>query len=263
MKTLIHSTSRCLKTSQVLLFSFLTVNCFATELNDLNRKPSSSGAPDEEVIVAPQSLNTWVEVWLKDDDSGVMSGMRDRLLSWDKTDEYARQWNLESTELYDTPSVDERKKMILGNVWKYADKRLAGEIKNAEEGSTFHSVGKVEKALKPQASVSVAKDFALKFKARPLTGKAIVELRNPYFQYETTIALNGNLRTIASKEFKDAGLRAGSEFHTADSTWIAFVDHDLTSNVKARLSSTNNKPQFTDSAADKKIEMMASFPVDF
>lgn len=263
MKKLLGSPSQCLKISQVLLFSFLTANCLAKEIKQHDRKPASSGAPDEEVIVAPQSLNIWVEVWLKDDDSGVMSGIRERLANWDKTDQYAKQWNLESTELYNTPSVDDRKKMILGNVWKYADKRLAGEIKNAEEGSTFHSVGKVEKALKPQASVSVAKDFALKFKARPLTGKAIIELRNPYFQYETTVALNGNLRTIASKEFKEVGLRAGSEFHTGDSMWIAFVDHELTSNVKARLSSTNNKPQFIDSAADKKIEMMASFPVDF
>lgn len=266
MKNLLLKPCNCLKLSQVLLFSFLTVTTFAQEKVievSLQRAPASASVPDEEQILSPQGDIALVDIWLKDDEAGVMASMRDRLQRWEDLDQYAKLWNLESTNVYETPDVDERKSMILGNIFKYADKRLAGEIKNAEEGSTFHTVGKVEKAIKPQASVNVAKDFALKFKARPLTGKAMVELRNPYFQYETTIGLNGTVRTIASKEFKDIGLKAGSEFHLGDEKWIAFVDQELSENVKARLSSTNNKPAFADSAADKKIEMMASFPVDF
>lgn len=261
MKNLLLKPSSCMKFSQVLLLSFFTVSVLAQE--KVKRAPASASVPDEEQIIAPKGEVALVDIWLKDDDAGVMASMRDRLQRWDEIDQYAKLWNLESTNLYETPDMDERRGMILGNILKYADKRLAGEIKNAEEGSTFHTVGKVEKAIKPQASVSVAKDFALKFKARPLTGKAMVELRNPYFQYETTIGLNGTVRTIASKEFKDIGLKAGSEFHLGDEKWIAFVDQELSQNVKARLSSTNNKPAFADSAADKKIEMMASFPVDF
>lgn len=261
MKNVSVSYSQCLKIGQILVLSFLTLSALASE--KVARSPSSATVPDEEQILAPQPEVALVDVWLKDDDAGVMSGMRDRLKTWDEIDEYAKRWNLESTNLYNTPEVDERRSMILGNVFKYADKRLSGEIKNAEEGSTFHTVGKVEKALKPQTSVNVGGEFALKFKARPLTGKAMVELKNPYFQHETTLGLNGTVRTVASKEFKEAGIRAGSEIHLGDTKWIAFVDHELSAHVKTRVSSTNNKPEFTNSAADKKIEMMASFPIDF
>lgn len=261
MKNLLLKPMICIKLSHILLLSFFTVSILADD--SVRRTPASGNVPDEEQIITPRSEIAAIEVWLKDDDAGVMASMRDRLQNWENTDHYAKLWNLESTNLHQTPAIEDRKSMILGNVLKYADKRLAGEIKNAEEGSTFHAVGKVEKAIKPQASVTVAKDFALKFKARPLTGKAMVELKNPYFQHETTISLNGAIRTIASKEFKDLGLKAGSEFQIGDERWIAFVDQELTQNIRARLSSTNNKPAFIDSAADKKIEMMASFPVEF
>lgn len=267
MKKLLLRPTHCLKISQLMLFSFLTLSVSAHELEtklEALRVPASSSVPDEDQIISPIDNDVvLVDVWLKDDDAGVMSQMRNNLQRWDQIDQYAKTWNLESTNLYNTPDVDQRKSMILGNVLKYADKRLAGEIKNAEEGSTFHKVGQVEKAIKPQASVSVSKDFSLKFKARPLTGKAMIELRNPYFQHETTLALNGTIRTIASKEFKEIGLKAGSEIQLGDSRWVAFVDQQINSNIKARLSSTNNKPSFTDSAADKKVEMMASFPIDF
>ncbi len=261
MKNLLLKPSTCIKLSQLVLLSFCTFTIWAKD--SIQRSPASGNVPDEEQILAPKTDIALMNVWLKDDDAGVMASMRDRLQNWDNIDQYARLWNLESTNLHQTPDIEDRKNMILGNLLKYADKRLAGEIKNAEEGSTFHTVGKVEQAIKPQASVTVAKDFALKFKARPLTGKAMVELRNPYFQHETTISMNGNIRTIASKEFKDTGFKAGSEFQVGDEKWIAFVDQELSQNIKARLSSTNNKPDFIGSAADKKIEMMATFPVEF
>lgn len=242
--------------SLVMILSFLSISAFSLD-HKVGKSRSPASAFDEEVLTVPLEQKVMVQSLFAEDDAGVMKGMRDSLNSWQDTEDYAHKWDLESTNLYKTPTTKEKTKFITKNLIRYADKRLAGEVRNAEEGSTFHTVGKVEKSLRPNASVPVSKYISLKFKARVLQGKAIMEVRNPLIECNATVGANGKAKILTKKDFTQLGTSAGVEYNVNEAQWISFVDQEITKNIKARMSSTT-MPNGND--ADKKLEMMASFP---
>lgn len=260
MKTEKIKANRCQKfrhLSLCTILSLLTSTVFCAEVNRVAIKRAPSSAIEEEVLTAPIEQKVFIKTIFAEDDAGVMKEMRDSLSSWDKTEEYAKKWNLQSTGLYHTPTTSEKGKFISKNLVRYADKRLAGEMKNAEEGSALYTARNVEKSLRPNASVPVSKYISLKFKARVLQGKAIMEVRNPWIDCNATVSANGRAKLLTKKDFKELGTSTGVEYNVNESQWIAFVDQEVTNNIKARLSSTG-QPNGND--ADKRFEMNASFP---
>jgi hypothetical protein len=260
MKTAEQITDYRPKFRQLSVFTFLTLLSFQTlaaDTNKVNIKRGPASAYEEEVLTVPLETKPVMKTLFAEDDAGVMAGMRNQLSAWEEKEEYARIWNIQSTNLYKTPSTNEKTKFIAKNLTRYADKRLAGEMKNAEEGSTMASVSKMEKSLRPNASVPVNKYIAIKFKARVLQGKAIMEVRNPWVDCSATVGANGKTRILTKKDFNQLGTSTGVEYNVNDSQWVAFVDQEITQNIKARLSSTS-QPNGND--ADKRMEMSASFP---
>ncbi len=260
MKTLKIKTNRCQNFRHLSLCTILSLISsfgFCAEVNKVLIKRAPSSAIEEEVLTAPLEQKVFIKSVFAEDDAGVMKGMRDSLSSWDQTEEYAKRWNLESTNLYKTPTTSEKGRFISKNLVRYADKRLAGEMKNAEEGSALYTARNVEKSLRPNASVPVSRYISLKFKARVLQGKAIMEVRNPWIDCNATVSANGRAKVLTKKDFKQLGTSTGVEYNVTESQWIAFVDQEVTNNIKARLSSTG---QSNGNDADKKLEMTASFP---
>ncbi len=257
------TTGGCPNFRHLSLFTILSltyvasVACFAgevTKTTSLKRGPAS--AFEEEVLTVPLETKPVVKTIFAEDDAGVMKGMKDSLASWEATEEYAKTWHLESTNLYNTPSTSDKKKFISKNLLRYADKRLSGEMRNAEEGTTMHSVASVEKSLRPNANVAVNKYISLKFKARVLQGKAIMEVRNPWVDCNATVTANGKMKVLTKKDFNQLGTSTGVEYNVNEAQYIAFIDQEITKNIKARLSSTTAAGV----DADKRLEMNASFP---
>lgn len=252
-------TKGCLNFRQVSVFiicSLLSVSAFSLDHRvATSRSPAS--AFDEEVLTVPLEQKVMIQSLFKEDDAGVMKGMRDTLNTWQETEDYAKRWDLESTHLYKTPTVEEKTKFISKNLLKYADKRFAGEVKNAEEGSTLNKVSRVEKSLRPNATVSVSKYISVKFKARVLQGKVIMEVRNPWVDCSATVKANGKAKILTKKDFNQLGTSTGIEYNVNESQWVAFVDQEITKSIKARASTTT-MPNGND--ADKRVELMASFP---
>ena len=242
--------------SVFIILSLLSFSSFSFEHKVANSRTPAS-AFEEEVLTVPVEVKSISQTLFAEDDAGVMKGMRDNLSSWQETEDYAQKWNLKSTHLYNTPTMKEKKSYISKNILRYADKRFAGEMKNAEEGSTLKKVGEVEKNLHPNLSVPVSRNVSIKFKARVLQGKAMMEVRNPWLDVNATVGLNGKARVVSKKDFNQTGTSTGVEYSVNDSVWIAFVDQEITKNIKARLSSTTS-PANND--ADKRVELMASFP---
>ena len=147
-----------------------------------------------------------------EDDAGVMRDLKASLRSWESTEEYARVWDLKDTGLYSTPTTEQKSQYILKKMLRYADKRLSGEMRRAEEGSTLHSMSRVEKNLRPNASVNVSKNFGFKFKARVLQGKVIVDVKNPWIECNATMSANGRARITTRKDFKEVGMSSGAEY---------------------------------------------------
>lgn len=260
-----RSCSKFLHLSIYLMTAFLSTQLYAVErtylVEKITRKPAS--APEEEVMTTPAFDKPLLLAIFADDDAGIMNEMRTSVSNWETQEQYAKNWNLLSTGVYTTPDTTAKRQYLANKLLKYADKRLAGEVRNAEEGSTLHAVGKVEKTLRPNTTVNVSKYFSLKFKARVLQGKAIMELKNPWMECSTTLAATGKIKVLTKKEFKEIGLDSGLEYTTNDGEWVAFLDHKFSENLKARLSSTQKDQSVFNNNADKKVEMIATFPLNF
>jgi hypothetical protein len=250
---------RCPNFRHLSLFTVLSVlsfSAFSLEYKVANSR-SPASAFDEEVLTVPLEQKVMIQSLFAEDDAGVMKGMRDSLSSWQDIEDYAQRWDLQSTHLYNTPTTKEKTKYITKNLLRYSDKRLAGEMKNAEEGSTLHTVGKVEKSLRPNASVPISRYVSLKFKVRVLQGKAIMDVKNPWIECNATVGANGKAKILTKKDFNQLGTSSGVEYNVNEAQWIAFVDQEITKNIKARMSSTS-MPNGVD--ADKRLELTASFP---
>ena len=220
---------------------------------------------EEEVIVVPLSKEVFSnEVLFADDDAGIMKEMRESISKWEKTEDYAKTWDLKSTGLHNTPTMKSKKTYISKRLLRYADKRLSGEMKNADEGSAMYKMKKVEKQLRPNATINMSKNFGLKFKARVLQGKATVEVKNPWVDCDATVSMSGQAKVVTKKNFKDLGMTSGAEYSVNNSNFLAYVDQELTKNIRARVSSSQSGGAnlFSDDA-DARVEMMASFPFNF
>lgn len=259
MKTMTTATlknlHRCLtfKHSLCALFAFAAFQVNAADTNKMSRKPA---AVEEEVLTVPLHEESFFtnDNMFAEDDAGVMKDMKASLSGWEKTEEYVTLWDLKSTGVYTTPTASQKAKYISKKMLRYADKRLSGEMKKADEGSTLHRMSKVEKNLRPNASVNVSKNFGFKFKARVLQGKAIMEVKNPWVECSAQVSANGKAKLITRKEFKSLGLASGAEYSVNDSEMLTYIDQQITDNVKARLSNTSGND------ADSRLEMTASFP---
>src|SRR5690606_16227783 len=124
------------------------------------KSPSRAPAnfiPDDQIEPLPLQQRLWIQEILVEDNSGVLETTRNNFMHWHEKEEYVRKWNVEATGDLATPSAEWKRSYLMKQMLKYVDKRISGEIKNAEEGSTFHTVGKVEQALRPDAEAKISK----------------------------------------------------------------------------------------------------------
>lgn len=252
----------CLSFQQVSVFTFLSLLALSYNLsakqNLVERRPA---AIEEEVLTVPLEQDGAVSNYFAEDDAGIMKGMKDAINDWEKTEEFAEIWDLQSTGLYKTPTLTQKRKHVGNRMLKYADKRFSGEMKKADEGSTLHKISRVEKQLRPNASVAVSKFISLKFKARVLQGKATIEVKNPWVECSATVGANGKAKLVTRKDFAQLGFATGVDYTVNSSEWIAYADQQVTQNIKARFSSTQESGEgFMSNDADTRVEMTASFP---
>lgn len=231
-----------------------------TTVKTITRLPASF-TPDVEIQEVPPREGVWLEnVWVEDQ-AGVMTGMRNTLESWDREAEYARTWNLESTGLYVIKDQNDRKSYFNKNLLKYVDKRLSGEIKQAEKGSTLARVGQAQKALTPNAEVGVSESVKIKFKAKILQAKAFMIVKNDYLENSTEIDISGNLNINVSRDIASLGVNAGVNYHVTDGQWVATVDKKLSEHWRTRLSSSQVDSEMAFSkSSDTRMEFMFTQP---
>jgi hypothetical protein len=235
----------------------------APSLKDLNplRKEISRGpnsfVPRDDFEPLPFKRKEWTQEILVEDNSGVLVSIRKEFKTWQEREDYAKKWNLESTGLYVTPRPHQRKAYLSKKMLKYLDKRLSGEIKGAEKGSTLHRVGQVQKALKPNVEAKFGQNIKLKLKARVLQGRATIHVKNPWIKAETDITVAGDVQMNFKKDISAIGVKTHVRYEVKDGVWIARLDRALTDKLTARLSSTQNDKQMVFSEeANKQVELL-------
>lgn len=220
---------------------------------------------DTDYFLAPAPSNTSIlaEVFVEDD-AGVLRSMRENYDRLIERDEYVSNWNLGSTGLYKYSTQEDRVNYFNRHILKYLDKRVSGEVKKAEEGSTMASIGAVQNALKPNTNVAVSENIKIKFKAQVLQGYADINVINPYVHYSTSVNLAGEVRMNFKKEFKETRSVASVEYNVSEENYVAQVDQELTQKWSARISSTqtDNYGIFTESS-NSKFQLIYSTPFNY
>ena len=216
--------------------------------NHISPRSPASFTPDDDVEVFPFEQTLWVDQIVIEDSAGVYNRVKNQIKNWIEVEDYVDSWNMKSTGLYPLPDDDKKKSYIEKNAIKYFDRRLSGEIKRAEKGSTLAKVGRVERALKPRTKVRITKNVKLRLKARLLQGVAYLFVDNPYIYSEAVINKYGELNMYLRKNLKDVGVSGEIKYEVHNSMWYAYVDKKITDKISARISSaqTDNSILFSD-----------------
>ncbi|MBT7610442.1 MAG: hypothetical protein HN576_11845 [Bacteriovoracaceae bacterium] len=212
--------------------------------------------PDVEIEPEPVQQKIWLQTLLIADDAGVLNGMKNEINAWEELREWRDLWDVESTGLYYVPTATEKKSWFERMLLKYADKRLAGEVRNSEKGSALHQVGQVQKALKPKAEVDLSEHVKVKLRGKVLQGLVVVNIINPWVDSYANVTIKGDVDIHVNKRLNDLDLDAGIDYNVTDRSWLARVDRRISSEVTARISSSqkDDKMVFTESA-DNRVEL--------
>ncbi len=200
----------------------------------------ASAVPADDYQPAPLESEMWLNNVFVEDNHGVMNSMKDQVNRWEKVEEYRRNWDINSTGLYNTPDRGQKKAWFSRMMLRYADKRLSGAMKNAAEGSALQRVSNVRQALRPNTTASISKNFKLKFKARVLQMQGVVRVINPWVESETHINVKGEINSRVTKNFKELGLSANLHYQVSEGTYQASLSKPLGNNVTALVTSSQS-----------------------
>ncbi len=221
----------------------------ALQIDVKDAKPSrsrgpASTVPRDDLAPEPVSQEIWLSnVWVEDS-AGVMNHMKNEFSNWEKMEEYRKNWDIESTGLYETPDRSEKLAWFNKMIIRYADKRLTGEIKNASEGSTMQKVRSVKQALRPNTSAALSENIKLKFRAKVTRMRAYMKVINPWVNSETEFnLLKGQVFSRFQKRFEDLGIDTRVEYRLHDNDYTASISKPLGNNITAIVSSTQGLSQ--------------------
>lgn len=221
----------------------------------------ASAVPSDDMESLPLEEKIWLSNVFVEDSSGAMNGMRTQLEAWDRREEYRRNWDIGSTGLYETPDRAGKKAWFNRMLLRYADKRLSGELKNAEEGSTMQRMRTVKQALRPNTEAQISNNIKLKFKARVLRLSAIMRVINPWVESETTFNVRGEVNSRLAKNFKDLGIRTEVNYQVTDGVYNAQISKPLSQNVTAVLSSAQSDSEVAFADMDRNtVQLIYSTP---
>lgn len=225
-----------------------------------NRGPASA-IPRDDMESLPLENKIWLRNVFVEDSSGVMTGMAAQLNEWDRVEEYRRNWDIQSTGLYETPDRERKKAWFNRMLLRYADKRLSGELKHAEEGSTMQRVRAVKQALRPNTEAQISNNIKLKFKARIIQLRAIMNVINPWVESETTFNARGEVNSRLAKNFKDLGVRAELNYQVTDGVYNAQISKPLSQNITAVVSSAQSDREVAFADMDRNtVQLIYSTP---
>lgn len=227
------------------------VDVITFKFQTFKRRPSrgpASTIPSDDIDAVPKKDEIWLNSVFIEDNSGVMNNIRDQLQTWQQMEEYRRNWDVESTGLYETPDDSRKKAWFNRMLLRYADKRLSGEMRNAEQGSTLRRMSNVQQALRPSSEASISNNIKLKFKARILQLQGTMQIINPWVESETTFNADGEIHSRFAKNIKSLGIRTEIYYQVHDGNYQAIISKPLTDKVTAVLSSaqSDNEVAFAD-----------------
>ncbi len=220
------------------------------------RAPASY-APSDDLAPAPLNKESFSSQIWAEDNSGILKSMQRDFKRWEMLDEYAKNRNLQSTGLYDTPNADVRTRYLKKRMVKYLDRRLAGEMKSAKKGSALNRVKQIQKTLRPAAEAQVSKRIKVKFKARLLEGRAVARIENPWVKTEVSNKIGGSTEVKAIRSIASLQVNASLNYQVNKKQWEMAINRPLSKAMMAKISSTqSSKDMAFGGSSDRKAEVI-------
>ena len=240
-----------------LLVSLFCAGFLQLKQEDPWERSPDSFVPDEGLEVPPPHKKHWMTKIFVEDSSGVMKSIQSNIRKWEELEEYGRHWNLHSSGLYKTPERDAKRRYLEKRLLKYADKRLSGEIKRAEEGTTLRSIKNAHDALRPSAKAQLTKNVKLRLKARLLQGEARLFVENPYVDFYTYFGLSGETSLNMGRTISSLDIKTSVDYKIDEGRWQACIERPLSHSLKARVSSTqSDKDMMFSGESDQRLEFI-------
>lgn len=230
----------------------------------LRSRKINNFVPSDDVISTPIQKQHWAKGLMKEDNKGVLISIKKQIKQWEQTEEYARNWHLASTGMFDIADTDTKVDYLKRQGLRYLDKRITGEMKNAEKGTAMATVGQVHEALRPSTNVDIAPNIRMRFKARVLQGEASMNVENPYVESKTYVRVNGDITTELGKSFDKLGLRAQLNYRVDNGEYRALLNQRLSDHWSAEVISQQEDDKILFSKdTDQVYQLLYSAPFKF
>ncbi|MCB9062008.1 MAG: hypothetical protein H6622_10835 [Halobacteriovoraceae bacterium] len=199
----------------------------------------ASHIPDDDLTPTPLRPKIWMDYTFVHDEAGIYQQMIDNWNNWERYDHEYKVWNLSGLNI-SRPDETERKNNLTKNLIKYADRRLSGEIKHAEKGSTLAKVGSVQKALKPSTKVEFNKNYKLRLKARLIEGNLKLNFINPYIVSYADLNRSGEYGIHLFKNFEKQKISYSLDYAVNQNSYVFNLDKEVFYNIDLFISSSQN-----------------------
>ena len=223
--------------------------------DDPGRGPDS--IPDEGFEAPLPRKKHWMARIFVEDNDGVMKSIKSHIQKWEELEEYSRHWNLYSSGLYKIPGRKYQRQYLEKRLLKYVDKRLSGEIKQAEEGTALKRIQRAHAALKPSAKAQLTENIKIRLKARLLQGEARLFVENPYVDFQTRFDLDGSANINIRRSISSLDITTSLDYRIDEGVWQACIERPFSKSLRARISSTQSDEEmmFTDQS-EQKLELI-------
>jgi hypothetical protein len=205
-----------------------------------NNRKLDNLIPSDDVIPATLKNQSVYKNMVQEDDAGLLVEVRRQIQTWDNIRESGHYWGLERFPQFQVPEKEEQKKYLGSQTLKYIDKRISGEIKRADKGSTWEKVGTIEKALKPAATVEVSPLVKLRFKAKVLEGEGNILVENPYMECSSKIHRTGAVSLHLGKKVETLDLQINNDFKVDQNSYVTSFSRPIYGPLSGKLSSAQS-----------------------
>jgi hypothetical protein len=173
---------------------------------------------------------------IEDDKFKTLENLKRQSQDWQLREEFASNWNLESSGLYQVDNQTKQKSLIK-SVVRFSERKVKNYFQKKKNDKNKDDL------FYEQASSSFKKDFYLTYSTVLLKGKVKFELHNPYFTLYSQYSFSDKDEVVAMKRFTYSGLLTKIIYSPIRQQKTFITEQPISEHLLARLSDQDFKEQ--------------------
>jgi hypothetical protein len=182
---------------------------------------------------------------IKDDKQKSLANLKNKVNEWQKQEEFVRNWNIESSNMYATPE-NSQKNILMKSLTRFSERKGKEYIQN-----------KNKKATKDNADLTFQKNlnnpnkqYSLTYQTVVLKGRFKLNFNNPYLEIYSQYSFSKKDEFVISKKFEDISLRTSLVYSPTRDLSTFSIEKNITESIVSRFSNIN--------LAENKVEIFYS-----